>query len=441
MPIRKVMNTKVLSHRKSISTLSEDLASHDHCRKVHQFIFCAQLILTFLANLLLLPEQRLSFVNLIKSDLAVLSIVYLLVNMRPLIRQNLNIRNNFAILLGITIEYLLLLEIATRHLASENQFAGLNELFFPFVFLLLSIRMLYLRPLFILYAGVCAMLTAIAYVAISHSTATSYIALSKEIIPTILVISTLICAHTASITAIVSKFSKNHPSRLSNHRNLANGFERSNPNYNQTLCENYSTFELSTRKTAALFTIKIRDFTEIAHRFESRELSIILGSYHELIAKKVTFYGGIFETWGGDNVMAYFGATNSDPFYAAQAIRCIENIIDLKDEMNMLFKSKQLPQIELRAVCDVGEVITTNLHTPTGYEYRISGKITEAVCSIQKSQQYSTELIISKYAFDTAKRQGFQNKKNYNLLKTQGLTDNTNHIDLIALQPRAFNYT
>src|SRR6185295_1821219 len=68
-----------------------------------------------------------------------------------------------------------------------------------------------------------------------------------------------------------------------------------------------------TQMVSVLF-IDIRDFTRITEGHDNMEhLVIFLNDYYTTIANQVHMGGGIIGKYGGDSILAYFGAPDPEP--------------------------------------------------------------------------------------------------------------------------------
>jgi len=85
--------------------------------------------------------------------------------------------------------------------------------------------------------------------------------------------------------------------------------------------------EGESREAAAMF-IDLRGFTKLAATLEPKALIALLGEYQRRVVPIIQRHRGSITTYLGDGIMVTFGATRPNSTYAADALRCAEEILE-----------------------------------------------------------------------------------------------------------------
>ena len=80
------------------------------------------------------------------------------------------------------------------------------------------------------------------------------------------------------------------------------------------------------REAAAMF-IDLRGFTKLAATLEPKALIALLGAYQRVAVPIIQRHRGSITTYLGDGIMVTFGATRPSETYAADALRCTEELL------------------------------------------------------------------------------------------------------------------
>lgn len=147
------------------------------------------------------------------------------------------------------------------------------------------------------------------------------------------------------------------------------------PAVRQWLLERGLDFRGITQIVSILF-IDVRDFTRITESHHSTEqLVFFLNDYYTTIANQVHVGGGIVGKYGGDSILAYFGAPNPEipaqsatsAFLTALALQ--EAVAELSDRWTFL----GLPDIEVGIGLTIGQVVAGPVGSEHQFEYTIIG--------------------------------------------------------------------
>ena len=81
-------------------------------------------------------------------------------------------------------------------------------------------------------------------------------------------------------------------------------------------------------REAAVMFIDLRGFTKLAATLEPGKLVALLHEYQQVAVPIIQRHNGSITTYLGDGIMVTFGATRPSAAYAADALRCAEELLD-----------------------------------------------------------------------------------------------------------------
>lgn len=142
----------------------------------------------------------------------------------------------------------------------------------------------------------------------------------------------------------------------------------------------------------------VRGFTTISEKLDPRELSRLLSNYLTPMTQLVFKNKGTLDKYMGDAIMAFFGAPVKYPDNAKWACRCaLEMLVKLK-ELQALFKSQGLPEIDIGIGLNTGEVSVGNMGSDTVQSYTVMGDAVNLGSRLEGiNKEYGTRIVISEF--------------------------------------------
>lgn len=147
------------------------------------------------------------------------------------------------------------------------------------------------------------------------------------------------------------------------------------PSVRKSLLEKGLDFRGITQVVSVLF-IDIRDFTRITESHQNTEqLVFFLNDYYTTIANQVHGGGGIIGKYGGDSIMAYFGAPNPEPGSksATAALLTALALQDAIEDMSNRWTFLGLPTIRVGIGLSIGPVVAGPIGSEQQFEYTVIG--------------------------------------------------------------------
>lgn len=157
------------------------------------------------------------------------------------------------------------------------------------------------------------------------------------------------------------------------------------PAVRHSLLEKGLDFRGITQIVSVLF-IDIRDFTRITEGHHSTEhLVIFLNDYYTTIANQVHIGGGIIGKYGGDSILAYFGAPVPEPVAksATAALLTALALEDAIDELSERWGILGLPPIQVGIGLTIGPVVAGPIGSEEQFEYTVIGDAVNLAARLQ----------------------------------------------------------
>ncbi|MGQ0545120.1 MAG: adenylate/guanylate cyclase domain-containing protein [Betaproteobacteria bacterium] len=156
--------------------------------------------------------------------------------------------------------------------------------------------------------------------------------------------------------------------------------------------------EGESREGAVMF-IDLRGFTRLAASLDARALIRLLGDYQHIAVPVIQKHHGSITTYLGDGIMVTFGATRPTDTYAADALRCADELLEALSRW-------QGPGIGIGI--DAGRVICGAIGEEGRLEYAVIGDPVNRAAKIQNhTKAEGVRALASRYARDKALEQGY----------------------------------
>lgn len=156
------------------------------------------------------------------------------------------------------------------------------------------------------------------------------------------------------------------------------------PAVRQSLIERGLDFRGITQTVCILF-IDIWDFTRITEIYQAEQLVFFLNDYYTTIANQVHLGGGIIGKYGGDSILAYFGApdpqsaTKSATGALLTSLALHDSIEQLSDRWSVL----GLPHIRVGMGLSIGQVVAGPVGSEQQFEYTVIGDTVNLAARLQ----------------------------------------------------------
>ena len=136
-------------------------------------------------------------------------------------------------------------------------------------------------------------------------------------------------------------------------------------------------------REAAVMFVDLRGFTRLASRIEPGEVMSLLADYQSIVVPVVSANRGSITTFLGDGVMITFGAVQPGPTYAADALRCAQQLLDAMAEWSEDRKAAGLPELGVGIGVAAGTVIVGVIGDESRLEFSVIGDTVNRASKLQ----------------------------------------------------------
>ncbi|MCP4583927.1 MAG: adenylate/guanylate cyclase domain-containing protein, partial [candidate division Zixibacteria bacterium] len=156
------------------------------------------------------------------------------------------------------------------------------------------------------------------------------------------------------------------------------------PAVRQSLIERGLDFRGITQPVSILF-IDIKGFTQITEKYNTEQVVFFLNDYYSSIANQVHAGGGIIGKYGGDSIMAFFGAPDPEPSSKSSTAAlltalALQEIIEGLSERWMVL---DMPPIRVGMGISTGPVVAGPIGSTDQFEYTVIGDAVNLAARLQ----------------------------------------------------------
>lgn len=151
----------------------------------------------------------------------------------------------------------------------------------------------------------------------------------------------------------------------------------------------------TTVQATALFA-DIRDFTGLSERLPAQDVVNILNRYYTRMVDVVVAEGGIVNKFGGDSLLAIFGAPIRQPDHALRAVRAAWQMQRAVAAFNAEQLAMSLPPLTIGIGISSGDVIAGNVGGEARLEYTVIGDPVNLASRLQSlTKEWGTPVLLS----------------------------------------------
>ena len=168
------------------------------------------------------------------------------------------------------------------------------------------------------------------------------------------------------------------------HRNSDQLSRTMSPAVRQWLVEKGLDFRGVTQEVSILF-VDIKSFTHITESYNTEQLVFFLNDFYTTIAKQVHIGDGIIGKYGGDSILAFFGAPEPDPPVksATSALLTALALQEALVEMSHRWAVLGLPPIRAGIGISMGSVVAGPIGSEQQFEYTVIGDAVNLAARLQ----------------------------------------------------------
>ncbi len=157
------------------------------------------------------------------------------------------------------------------------------------------------------------------------------------------------------------------------------------PQVRNWLLEQGLDFRGVTQEVSVLF-VDIRDFTKITEIYSTEQVVFFLNDFYTTIANQVHVGGGIIGKYGGDSILAFFGAPRPEPpsKSATSALLTALALQDALADMSHRWAILGLPTIRAGIGISMGSVVAGPIGSEQQFEYTVIGDAVNLASRLQE---------------------------------------------------------
>ena len=140
----------------------------------------------------------------------------------------------------------------------------------------------------------------------------------------------------------------------------------------------------SVLRDAAIMFTDLRGFTKASATLAPADLIALIGEYQNVVVPVVRAHGGNIDKFMGDGILASFGAVNASPTYAADALRCIEAILDASRAWADDRAQRGVPALGIGIGAAHGPVVFGIIGVEQRLEYTVIGETVNLAAKLEK---------------------------------------------------------
>ena len=125
-------------------------------------------------------------------------------------------------------------------------------------------------------------------------------------------------------------------------------------------------------RNAAVLVLDIRGFTAMSNSQSAASLIRLLSDYQAHVVPVIQGHGGGIDKFLGDGILATFGAAVPSETYAADALRAVDEVLDVMAVWNEERTAAGLPSVPVNAAVATGELIFGAVGDDRRLEYTLS---------------------------------------------------------------------
>ncbi|MHA1113411.1 MAG: adenylate/guanylate cyclase domain-containing protein [Alphaproteobacteria bacterium] len=161
-------------------------------------------------------------------------------------------------------------------------------------------------------------------------------------------------------------------------------------------------------RDAAILFVDIRGFTALAAEIPADDVFCLLSDYQSRMVPAVRAHGGAVDKFMGDGIMATFGAVVPSETYAADALRCVDDLMAEVEAWNNARAATGAPRLRIGAAVATGRVVFGAVGDADRLEYTVIGDAVNLAAKLEKhNKQEGVRALATTETLALAGRQGY----------------------------------
>jgi len=155
--------------------------------------------------------------------------------------------------------------------------------------------------------------------------------------------------------------------------------------------------------SATMLFADIRGFTTISEKLSPAEVVELLNRYFAAVEPAIQENGGWINKFGGDSLLAVFGAPVPHTDHARRAIHAALAMRNALTAFNAEQAANGEPQVEIGVGIHSGTILAGNVGSPTRMEYTVIGDVVNVASRIDGlNKDWNTDILVSADTWEAA---------------------------------------
>ncbi len=185
---------------------------------------------------------------------------------------------------------------------------------------------------------------------------------------------------------------------------------------------------------AAILTCDLRDFTKFSMDFPPREIMRLLNDYQARMVAIINRHGGVVDKFPGDGIMVMFNTVTKSPSFAADALRCVDDMAVEAETWAAERRAADDIPIEVVFSVAAGPVLFGAVGDDTRLEYTVIGDAGNVAAKLEKHTRDETvHGLTTKTTYDLACAQGYQPPAAKEIRPARKISGLGEPVDLVVL--------
>jgi adenylate cyclase len=162
-------------------------------------------------------------------------------------------------------------------------------------------------------------------------------------------------------------------------------------------------------RDAAILFLDLRGFTPLTERYAPDQVMRLLADYQAVMVPVIRRHGGSIDKFVGDGIMATFGAADVTDRYAAQALACVDELMDVAARWQRRLEAEGRPVVPVNGAVATGRIVFGAVGEKDRLEYTVIGDAVNLAAKLEKHNAAAgSRALATAEAYDLAERQGYR---------------------------------
>jgi len=187
---------------------------------------------------------------------------------------------------------------------------------------------------------------------------------------------------------------------------------------------------------AAILVCDLRAFTKFSLDQPPEAIMALLNDYQRRMVAVINRHGGVVDKFPGDGIMVMFNTVKKSPTFAADALRCVDDMAREAGVWAEERRTQGLEPIEVVLAAAAGPVLFGAVGDETRLEYTVIGDAGNVANKLEKQTKVeNVHGLTDRYTYDLAIEQGYEPSEPKQFRAGHDVGGVGDDIDLVVMAP------